>query len=58
MNNRTTFMIAHRLRTLANCNLLLMLDRGRLRLCTSDLSEILADPIAAAQPGPRSEQVI
>jgi ATP-binding cassette subfamily B protein len=58
MNNRTTFMIAHRLRTLENCNLLLMLDRGRLRLCTSDLSEILADPIAAAQPGPRSEQVI
>jgi ATP-binding cassette subfamily B protein len=41
MQGRTTFMIAHRLHTLRSCNLILVLDRGRLlEVChsVSDLS--------------------
>jgi ABC-type multidrug transport system ATPase subunit len=30
MQGRTTFMIAHRLTTIANCDLVLVLDNGRL----------------------------
>jgi ATP-binding cassette subfamily B protein len=30
MQNRTTFMIAHRLHTLKNCDMILVLDKGRL----------------------------
>jgi ATP-binding cassette subfamily B protein len=37
MEGRTTFMIAHRLTTLENCDLLLMLEDGRLVDATSDV---------------------
>jgi ATP-binding cassette subfamily B protein len=38
MEGRTTFMIAHRITTLENCDLLLMLEDGRLVDSTSDVS--------------------
>ena len=38
MDARTTFMIAHRITTLENCDLLLMLEDGRLVDSTSDMS--------------------
>jgi len=38
MEARTTFMIAHRITTLENCDLLLMLEDGRLVDSTSDMS--------------------
>jgi ATP-binding cassette subfamily B protein len=38
MRDRTTFMIAHRLSTLENCNLLLVLHEGRLIDITSDVA--------------------
>src|SRR5262249_13822951 len=37
MEGRTTFMIAHRLMTLENCDMLLLLERGRLQVVTSDI---------------------
>ncbi|MEG5038482.1 MULTISPECIES: ABC transporter ATP-binding protein [unclassified Microcoleus] len=41
MNNRTTFMIAHRLSTLESCDKLLVLENGRLLTVTSDVSAAL-----------------
>lgn len=38
MHGRTTFMIAHRLSTLENCNVLLTIADGRLAAITSDVS--------------------
>jgi ATP-binding cassette subfamily B protein len=36
MNGRTTFMVAHRLGTLTNCDILLVLEQGRLERVTTD----------------------
>jgi ATP-binding cassette subfamily B multidrug efflux pump len=38
MLGRTSFMIAHRLSTLENCDLLLVIDDGQLVAATSDVS--------------------
>lgn len=43
MNNRTTFMIAHRLSTLESCDKLLVLENGRLLTVTSDVSAAIKD---------------
>jgi ATP-binding cassette subfamily B protein len=40
---RTTFMIAHRLTTLENCDMLLMLEHGLLQTITSEVSTALRD---------------
>ena len=37
MNGRTTFMVAHRLGTLTNCDVLLILEEGRLERVTRDV---------------------
>ena len=53
MEGRTSFVIAHRLRTLESCDVLLRLEAGRLAELRSDvpraLSESLAPPPRAAQ---------
>ena len=41
MQGRTTFMIAHRLSTLENCDLLLTLEHGRLTEATTDVARVL-----------------
>ncbi len=41
MRGRTTFMIAHRLTTLENCDLLLVLENGRLTSVTGNLAEAM-----------------
>ena len=41
MEGRTTFMITHRLMTLENCDMLLLLERGRLEVVTSDIPTVL-----------------
>jgi ABC-type transport system involved in cytochrome bd biosynthesis fused ATPase/permease subunit len=38
---RTTFMIAHRLTTLENCDLLLRFDQGRLQIVREDVKGYL-----------------
>jgi ATP-binding cassette subfamily B protein len=43
MNNRTTFMIAHRLSTLETCDKLLVIENGRLVTVTSDVSAVIRD---------------
>ena len=42
MRGKTTFMIAHRLRTLRNCDIILVLDNGKLAEIRQDLPEQLA----------------
>jgi ATP-binding cassette subfamily B protein len=56
MRGRTTFMVAHRLTTLENCDLLLVIEDGRLVDTTSDVSATVRDALAlggleAAVPG-------
>jgi ATP-binding cassette subfamily B protein len=46
MQGRTTFMIAHRLTTLENCDLLLVIEDGQLVDITSDVSETVQDALA------------
>lgn len=46
MQGRTTFMIAHRLTTLENCDLLLVVENGRLVNKTSDVSITVKDALA------------
>jgi ABC-type transport system involved in Fe-S cluster assembly fused permease/ATPase subunit len=41
MHGRTSFMIAHRLSTLENCDLLLVIDHGRLVDATRQVSEAI-----------------
>ncbi len=41
MEGRTTFMVAHRLSTLAQCDLLLVMDHGRLISVTTDVAGLL-----------------
>ncbi len=43
MGGRTVFMIAHRLSTLKNCNVLLMFEDGRLVAASSDESTEIKD---------------
>jgi ATP-binding cassette, subfamily B, bacterial len=49
MRGRTAFMIAHRLQTLENCNLLLVLEHGMLQTCTSDVSTVLRKRLVATE---------
>ncbi len=49
MRRRTTFMIAHRLSTLENCDLLLVLDDGRLTSISRNLAEAIEHLRPAAQ---------
>jgi ATP-binding cassette subfamily B protein len=46
MHGRTTFMIAHRLTTLENCDLLLVIEDGQLIEATSDVSSTVQDALA------------
>jgi ATP-binding cassette subfamily B protein len=46
MQNRTTFMIAHRLTTLENCDLLLMIEDGKLVNVEQDASATIKDALA------------
>jgi ATP-binding cassette, subfamily B, bacterial len=54
VRGRTTFVIAHRLSTVRNCDLLLVLKQGRLQAVTSDFDlavDVLRDrPMAPAAP--------
>ena len=47
MKGRTTLMIAHRPSTLRNCNMILVLEDGRLRQLTTDVDSILSGMTAA-----------
>ena len=54
MHNRTTIVIAHRLSTLEQCDIVLVMRQGRLNMITANLSEAKAhlmqsDKSAAAQ---------
>lgn len=42
MKGRTTLMIAHRASTLRNCNIILVLEEGRVRQVTTDVDSILS----------------
>jgi ATP-binding cassette, subfamily B, bacterial len=59
MNGRTAFMIAHRLKTLENCNVLLVVEHGMLQTCTSDVSTVLREYLVATETNVtlRSERV-
>jgi ABC-type multidrug transport system fused ATPase/permease subunit len=46
MRGRTTFMIAHRLTTLENCDLLLVIEDGRLVDATSEVALTVQDALA------------
>ncbi len=48
MSGRTTFMIAHRLSTLLRCDLLLIMERGKLVRVTTDVKEGLEQHFAPA----------
>ena len=64
VKGRTTFIIAHRLSTVRNCDVLLVLKQGRLQAATSDFEravKVLADGpalagAAAPAPGPQLVQ--
>ncbi|MBO0738939.1 MAG: hypothetical protein J2P48_20630, partial [Alphaproteobacteria bacterium] len=55
MEGRTTFMIAHRLMTLENCDMLLLLERGRLQVVTSDIPTILRDRLFLGEEQPSTQ---
>jgi ATP-binding cassette, subfamily B, bacterial len=46
MHGRTTFMIAHRLTTLTNCDVLLKIENGRFCEVTSDVSATVREALA------------
>jgi ATP-binding cassette subfamily B protein len=54
MKGRTSFLIAHRLKTLENCDLLLVIEDGQLVEVTSDISDAIQKLLAAN----RSEMVV
>ena len=43
MKGRTAFIIAHRLSTLKKCDVLLVIENGRLIAVTSDVSKAIRD---------------
>jgi ATP-binding cassette subfamily B protein len=47
MNGRTTFMIAHRLTTLENCDVLMVIEDGQLISMTSNVSTAIKDALAS-----------
>jgi len=49
MQKRTTFIIAHRLTTLANCDIFLSIEDGRLVSVRSDLSSAIGDELRSAE---------
>lgn len=49
MHGRTTFMIAHRLSTLENCNMLLQLENGQLVGVTSDVSKTIRNGLVIGE---------
>lgn len=49
MEGRTTFMITHRLATLRKCDLLLVLEAGRLASVTGDVDATVRKIVAAAE---------
>jgi ATP-binding cassette, subfamily B, bacterial len=49
MEGRTTFMITHRLMTLEKSDILLLLERGRLQVVTSDIPTILRDRLRPSE---------
>src|SRR5215469_18318988 len=53
MEGRTTFMITHRLMTLEGCDVLLLLERGRLQVVTSDIPTALRDRLKRPSAQPR-----
>jgi ABC-type multidrug transport system fused ATPase/permease subunit len=50
IRHRTTFVIAHRLNTVKNCDVLLVLKEGCLQAITSDVEAILREVGMAAMP--------
>jgi ATP-binding cassette subfamily B protein len=50
MEGRTVFMIAHRLSTLKNCNVLLMIEKGKLVKETFDVASTLEEGVVAGKP--------
>jgi len=52
---RTTFMIAHRLMTLENCDMLLLLERGRLQVVTADIPTVLRDRLFLGEEQPNAQ---
>ncbi|HKF71151.1 MAG TPA: ABC transporter ATP-binding protein, partial [Stellaceae bacterium] len=55
MEGRTTFMITHRLMTLEGCDVLLLLERGRLQVVTSDISTVLRDCLSRVEKRPSAQ---
>jgi ATP-binding cassette subfamily B protein len=57
VRGRTTFVIAHRLNTVRNCDLLLVLKEGRIQALTSDFELALRtlETIVPVQPGVLSQ---
>jgi ATP-binding cassette, subfamily B, bacterial len=57
---RTVFIIAHRLSTLKNCDLLLGIEHGRVAFIRSDVSKAIGEPSVSVMPhsfpGPREEK--
>jgi ATP-binding cassette subfamily B protein len=52
---RTTFTITHRLMTLENCDMLLLLERGRLQVVTSDIPTVLRNRLFPAEQQPSAQ---
>ena len=52
MEGRITFMIAHRLMTLEDCDMLLLLERGRLQVVTADIPAVLRDRLFLGEEQP------
>jgi ATP-binding cassette, subfamily B, bacterial len=55
MQDRTAFMIAHRLRTLERCSLLLVLENGSLQTFTSNVANALREPLFGTRKNPIRE---
>jgi ABC-type bacteriocin/lantibiotic exporter with double-glycine peptidase domain len=49
MKGRTTFMIAHRLTTLMSCDLLLVIENGRLITKTWDVSAAIKNALSMGE---------
>jgi ABC-type transport system involved in Fe-S cluster assembly fused permease/ATPase subunit len=47
MKGRTTFLIAHRLSTLHNCDVLVVIEDGQLVTTTSDVATTIEEALAA-----------